>query len=329
MIGKVWLGGGLHSFDTITSVENLLGAWQEFVRGKKTKPDVQEFGLGLMDAILTLHDDLVTDSYHHSPYLKFRINDPKPRDISKTIVRDRLLHHALYRVLYPFFDGKFIADSYSCRVAKGAHRALNRFRAFACQVSKNHTRTCWVLTCDIRKFFASIDHGILNDILEAHISDPDTLGLLSEIIESFSPGLPLGNLTSQLLVNIYMNEFDQFAKRQLKTKHYIRYADDFVFLHQDKGYLEELLPRVGAFLSERLKLNLHPKKVSITTLASGIDFLGWVHFPDHRVLRTTTKRRMIRRVVSGTTDEQAASYRGLLSHGNTKKLISLLPASGA
>ena len=278
-----------------------------------------------MDNIFELHNDLVNYTYKHSPYQAFRINDPKPRQIHKSSVRDRLLHHAVYRVLYPIFDRTFVADSYSCRVDKGTHRALNRFRAFAYRVSKNHHRTCWVLKCDIKKFFASIDQGILIAILKEHISDTDTIWLLSEIISSFystkfGVGLPLGNLTSQLLVNIYMNKFDQFIKHSMKVKYYIRYADDFVILSSDKDYLWELLIKIGDFLKEEMNLNLHPDKISIRTIASGVDFLGWVHFPNHRVLRTTTRRRMERRTVGHPTLGTIQSYLGLLSHGNTRKL---------
>lgn len=278
-----------------------------------------------MDNLLDLHDDLANQTYTHSPYHTFNISDPKPRRISKASVRDRLLHHAVYRILYPFFSRRFIADSFSCQLGKGTHKALNRFRAFAYRVSKNHTRACWVLKCDIRKFFASIDRDVLLDILAKHITDADTRWLLERIIRSFTPGLPLGNLTSQLLVNIYMNEFDQFVKHQLKARHYIRYADDFAVLSHDRGWLMELLPKMGDFLQERLHLDLHPNKVSITTLTSGVDFLGWVHFPDHRILRTVTKRRMFRGLRSrGDSSQTVQSYLGLIGHGNTKKLEKVI-----
>ena len=318
------------SYDDIISLENLLEAWREFLRGKRGKKDVQEFERELMANILALHYDLAAGAYAHGGYSHFKINDPKPRDIHKASVRDRLLHHALYRILYPYFDRTFIADSFSCRLGKGTHKALGRFRAFSRKVSKNDTRTCWVLKCDIRKFFASIDQEILLQILNARIEDARVLALLGNIIHSFhstalGKGLPLGNLTSQLLVNIYMNEFDQFAKHQLKAKHYIRYADDFVFFSQSRGELESLLPHIDHFLQERLVLQLHPDKVFIKTLASGVDFLGWVHFPDHRVLRTASKRRMLRRLTEVEGDEAVvASYRGMLLHGNAKKLGILL-----
>lgn len=325
----------IHTYNHIISLENLLGAWKEFIRGKRNKKDVQEFEMNLMGNILALYDDLQNKTYAHGPYREFNISDPKPRRISKASVRDRLLHHAIHRVLYPFFDRTFIADSYSCRLGKGTHRAMNRFRSFAYKVGKNNTRTCWVLKCDIRKFFASINHEILLNILAAYIPDQNIRWLLNRIVGSFHSGipgvgLPLGNLTSQLLVNIYMNEFDQFAKHTLKTKHYVRYADDFVFMHHDKSLLGERLPRVDDFLQERLCLELHPKKVSIQTLASGVDFLGWVHFPDHRVVRTATRRRMLKRLAKCPSDETVASYRGLLKHGNTVNLSNSLPMiSGA
>lgn len=279
-----------------------------------------------MQNVLELHTDLARSTYQHGGYHHFKIADPKPRDIHKASVRDRLVHHALYRQLYPFFDRTFISDSYSCRKEKGTHKAMNRFRSFANKVSENDTRTCRVLKCDIRKFFASIDQQILLSIVGTYISDTHTVALISNIVGSFNSGtvgkgLPLGNLTSQLLVNIYMNEFDQFVKHSLKTKYYIRYADDFIVFSRDKQYLLKILSYMKVFLRDTLKLALHPNKVSISTRASGVDFLGWVHFPDHRVLRTNMKQRMFRRIEeSDGKPEVVISYLGLLSHGNSYKL---------
>ncbi|MBX4189229.1 reverse transcriptase/maturase family protein [Candidatus Parcubacteria bacterium] len=278
-----------------------------------------------MDNILALHQELKNKTYTHSTYEAFHISDPKPRSIHKASVRDRLLHHAIYRILYPYFDTKFIHDSYSCRLNKGTHRAMNRFKAFTRKVSKNTTKTCWVLKCDIRKFFASIDQEILLKILKKHIQDEDTGWLLERIVQSFhsgveGKGLPLGNLTSQLLVNIYMNEFDQFIKHKLKIKYYIRYADDFVVTSIYRSDMEELVSKIESFLKEELKLELHPDKLFIKTLASGVDFLGWVHFPDHRVLRTVTKRKMLKKFSCDVSKESVASCRGLLGHGNSYKL---------
>ncbi len=279
-----------------------------------------------MDNILALHRDLAAKAYHHSAYEAFSISDPKPRRIHKATVRDRLLHHAIHRILYPFFDRTFIAHSYSCRVGKGMHRALNAFRTFARKASRNHTRTAWVLKCDVKQFFATIDHVTLIALLQAHIQDQEIVDLLAEVIQSFRSGqsgigLPLGNLTSQLFANVYMNRLDQFVKHQLRARHYIRYSDDFVILSDDKAWLQGILPRIDGFLRVELKLSLHPGKVSIQTAASGVDFLGWVHFPDHRVVRTVTKRRMLHRIqLKAGGKETLLSYQGLLSHGNSWKL---------
>jgi len=201
---------------------------------------------------------------------------------------------------------------------------LSRFEQLALRVSENNTRTAWVLKCDIKKFFASIDQIVLLCILRKHIIDRNTLWLLGRVINSFETsfgkGLPLGNLTSQLLVNIYMNEFDQFIKHKLRIKYYVRYADDFVFIFDDKNRLERLIPVVREFLDENLKLTIHPNKIFIKTWASGIDFLGWISFLDHRVLRTATKRRMLKRVAENPKESTVASYLGMLKHGNTHKL---------
>jgi retron-type reverse transcriptase len=321
-----------HTYDDIISVENLLEAWQEFLRGKRHKKDVQEFQLNLMKSIFDLHNELKSKTYKHGPYKHFKINDPKPRDIHKALVRDRLLHHAVYRRLYPYFDSKFIDDSYSCRNYKGTHWALNRFSTMSRKVSKNHTSQCFILKCDIRKFFASVDHIVLMEILHKFIDDSDILNLLQNTIDSFhvreAVGLPLGNLTSQLLVNIYMNEFDQFVKHDLQIRYYIRYADDFVFLNSDKTELEKLIPKISEFLNQKLKLQMHPNKLYIKTIYSGVDFLGWVHFPRHRVIRTATKRRMFRNLEKNDYKNVSfQSYLGLLGHGNGYIIVQNLTSS--
>ena len=309
----------------IASIENLLTAWNEFACGKRKKKDVQEFSMRLMENITALYEDIKIHTYHHGPYHQFRITDPKPRVIHKATVRDRLLHHAIYRILYPIYAKTFIPDSFSCQLNKGTHKAINRFRTYAYIVSKNNTKTCHILKCDIRKFFASINQAILMYILKRRITDSDTLWLIEQIIKSHHSGtsgigFPLGNLTSQLFCNIYLNELDQFIKHTLKTPYYIRYADDFIILSQNKVWLEQQIPRIKNFLHKELKLILHPNKVFIKTIASGIDFLGWIHFPDHRVLRRATRRRMVRRLMENSKQECKASYEGLLRHGNTYKI---------
>ena len=179
-IGKIPVGGGslksrllrimkiqfIHSYIDIISLDNLLLAWREFIVGKKNKKDVQLFSRYLIDNIIQLQQELNNFTHQSSGYVAFNISDPKPRNIHKASVRDRLLHHAIYRQLYPFFDQTFTSDSYSCRDNKGTHKAINKFRSMALKVSNNNTKTCYILKCDIKKFFANINHTTLKDILK-------------------------------------------------------------------------------------------------------------------------------------------------------------------
>jgi RNA-directed DNA polymerase len=309
-----------HEYNSIISIENLLRTWEIFICGKRHKKDVIKFQSELSTNILSLSNDLKQKTYEHGPYVAFNVSDPKPRNIHKATVRDRILHHLIYKELYWYFHYRFIYDSYSCRKYKGTHRALDRFKYFAGKVSKNNTKTCYVLKCDIKKFFANIDHNILINILERHIFDVDILWLIKKIISSFDKGLPLGNLTSQLLVNIYMHEFDMYIKQELRVKYYIRYADDFVILSDSEKYLEEILSKINYFLNDKLRLTLHENKVYIKTYASGVDFLGWIHFLYHRQIRNTTQRKILRMMNGYRRPEVVNSYKGLLKHGNTYNL---------
>ncbi|MFH1790334.1 MAG: reverse transcriptase/maturase family protein [bacterium] len=314
-----------HNYEDVISLDNLILAWQEFIIDKKKKQDVMLFRLNLMDNIIQLHNDLANQTYQHGGYYEFYITDPKKRHIHKASVRDRLLHHAVYRILYPFFDKTFIYDSYSCRKNKGLHKAINQFRRYHRKVSQNDSRPCWILKCDIKKFFANIDHSILFNVLKEYITDTKLLNLLKNIIDSFgvdkqkTRGLPLGNLTSQLFTNVYMNILDQFVKHKLKAKYYIRYADDFVFMADDKKQLNKIIPKIKEFLEKELKLYLHENKLFIESINSGVDFLGWVHFSKYRIPRKKTKARAINRVEEKPVNPTLQSYLGLFSHGNTHK----------
>jgi RNA-directed DNA polymerase len=318
---KIYTG----KFESIFSYQSLFKSWLEFRNGKKKKDDVAEFVLGLSKHIFDLKEEILSGIYHHGGYKYFKIREPKIRDIHKATVRDRIIHHAIYRAVCSYFDRFFIFDSYSCRIDKGTHRALARFRAFSRKESLNNTKTVWVLKGDIRKCFASIDHQILKKIIRRHIKCPKIIRVIDVVIDSFSSGIlgkgiPLGNLTSQLFVNIYLNEFDQYMKRVLKIKKYIRYADDFVIFSRDRNFLENLIPQMKVFLVENLKLELHPDKVFIKTVNSGVDFLGWVHFGKYRILRKSTRNKMYQTIFPETKLEVICSYLGLLSYGNTYKI---------
>ena len=285
-------------FSEMVSVEAVCNAWSEFRRGKMKRSDSLDFSRHLERIIFKLHRQLAAQLYRHSPYQSFFIQDPKARHIRKACVRDRLVHQAVHTALTRIYDPKLIHHVYSSRVAKGTHRAVDALRAMAWKVSKNLCRPCWVLKCDIRKFYDTVDHEILKAILRHTICDEKALWLLNEIIGSFrtegmpGKGLPIGNVTSQIFTNIYLNEFDQFVKHTLKVRYYLRFADDMLFIAPDRDRLQEILNAVGDFLSTKLLLKLHPGKISIRPLSQGVDFLGYGSLPPHRMLRMSTRRRM-------------------------------------
>ena len=290
---------------------------------------MQKFEYSLEDNILRLHEELRTGTYMCDPYTAFIVCDSKPRRIHKASVRDRVLHQAVFRVLYPLFDRRFITDSFSCRVGKGTHRGAARLHYFLRTERAKRRGTVYALKCDIRKFFDSVDQGILISILEKYISDRNTLWLLRRIIGSFSVtagvGLPLGNVTSQLFANIYLHELDSFLKYDVRVDKYARYSDDFAVVSHDRAYLVLIAEMARRFLKHHLNLDLHEKKLIIRKYLQGVDFLGYVLFPTHTIVRTRTKRRMLKRIASGTLNESSLhSYEGMLGHCNGYNLLLLL-----
>lgn len=313
-------------FDDIISIDNLFAAWKTYRNGKQQKGDVQAFQFRLEDNLFRLHDELRTGNYQPSKYQQFLITDPKTRIISKALVRDRLLHQAIYQKLYPVFDQTFIFDSYSCRNGKGTHKAFARLVEKVRIVSRNYTGPFWALKMDIKKFFDSVDHEILIGLLGERVADPLLMGLLKKIIYSFSfspgKGMPLGNLTSQLFANIYLDPFDKFVKHQLKAKHYLRYADDFLVLSSNPGELLGYFVEMNRFLKEKLKLSIHPDKTSLRKLGWGIDFVGYVAFPHHQIPRQKTLKRIYRKVTQldqETLEKALPSYLGYVSHVSSYK----------
>ena len=320
----------------IISAENLFAAWEVFKSDKRNKPDVAEFEQKIEQHIFQLRRDLRDKAYRHGPYYGFWVHDPKRRRIHKATVRDRVLHHAIFRIINPIFEQTFIPTSFSCRIGKGTHKGVESVRDMLRAESKNGAKQCWVLKCDVRKFFDSVDHHILLCILKRRIKDDDTFELMTKIVGSYSAtegkGIPIGNLTSQMFANIYMGELDHFIKHSLRVKRYARYTDDFVIVSSDKNYLENLLLPIQDFLREKLKLELHPQKVTIRKYRQGADFLGYVVLRHHMALRTRTKKRMFRKMaeraalyrrgaISEASFEGALhSYLGVLSHADAHEL---------
>jgi len=323
-------------FNKIISLDNLFSAWDEFKDGKTNRKDVKKFSFDFKSRIFYLHNKLKDKTYEHSVYHSFYVKDPKLRHIHKACVKDRVLHHAIFRILYSIFDKSFIFDSYSCRIDKGTHRAVNRLQYFAKKVSKNNTKGCFVLKCDIKKYFDSINHDILVNLIRKKVKDKNVIWLINIIINSYSTspnsGIPLGNITSQLFANIYLNELDKFIKQELKVKYYIRYCDDFLILDISKDYLENLTQKIRSYLEKELKLFLHPNKVIVRKYRQGIDFLGYIVFSYHRVLRVKTKKRMVRNIeqklsylnqgiiTNKSFNQTVQSYLGVLKHCNSYKI---------
>lgn len=322
-----------------------MSAWKEFSKGKRSKRDVARFELNLENNIFDLYHRLFSLDWKPDPYEMFLVNDPKLRKIHKASVRDRVLYQAVYRVLYQIFDPIFIFHSYSSCDGKGTHAGVSSFERYVRRVSRNYRKNGYVVKCDIRKFFDSIDHRILFGLIERRVKDEKLLILIWKIIDSFSvnletkdgrKGLPLGNVTSQLFVNIYMNELDQYVKRELKAKRYVRYCDDFVIVSESKLYLEFCVRAIGKFCQERLFLDLHPGKVTFRKIHQGIDFLGYVILPYRRVLRTKTRKRMLKKIEKlkilndnrliseAFLKSSVQSYLGVLSHCKSDKIKDLI-----
>jgi len=330
---RIW-----HSnYTEIISLENLFQAWEGFLKGKRKKSDVGVFERRLEDNIFSLHQSLSDKAYKHGSYEEFYVRDPKIRHIHKACVNDRVVHHLVSQALEEIFDPTFYAHSYSCRKGKGTHKAVIAFTKLARKASKNNSSHLFVLKCDVKKFFANVDHYVLLELLKRRIPDEDFLWLLQQVISSFKTendpkGMPIGNLTSQLFANIYLDPLDQYIKHELKVKYYVRYADDFVIMADNQTYLEETLSKIKIFLTEQLKLTLHPNKISIRDYYLGTDFLGYVIFPKFILPRTKTKRRLLRKlreraklikdgaVPLETFDQAMNSYLGYLSHCNSYRL---------
>jgi len=296
-------------FQKICAFENLRSAARKAQRSKRFQTEVAHFNFHLERELYRLQEELQTQTYQPGAYHEFHIYEPKLRKISAAPYRDRVVHHALCNVIEPIFDATFIFDSYACRKGKGTHKAVNRFTEFS-------RKNAYVLKCDIKKYFPSIDHECLKARFRRKIRDAQTLWLMDLIVESSNPqedvqeyfegdnlltsltrkrGIPIGNLTSQFFANIYLNGFDHFVKEALQCRHYIRYVDDFVVLDNDKGRLHETKATIAAYLAG-LRLKLHPHKCQVFPVRTGTDFLGYQVFPTHRRLRASSVRRARRRL---------------------------------
>jgi RNA-directed DNA polymerase len=326
-----------HLYPQITAFDNLYLAFKAARKGKRAREDIAEFEFNLEENLLDLQAELMGETYQPGRYKNFRINDPKPRLISAAPFRDRVVHHALCRVIEPLLDRRFIPDSYACRKGKGTHAAIHRAQEF----SKTYH---YVLKCDIEHFFPRMDHQVLYQQLTRWIADKPTRRLCKLILDGgagihhevepaffvgddlFSAlrprGLPIGNLTSQFWANVYLNPLDHFIKRDLKCPAYVRYVDDFLLFSDNKEYLHRWREEVLGFCAS-LRLTLHEDEAQVFPSETGIPFLGWRVYPDHLRLKRRNGVAFQRRFASLrenlgrgriSRSKFAASIQGWIAH---------------
>jgi retron-type reverse transcriptase len=311
----------------VTDFSSLLAASRQAQRGKRFRENVLRFNYRLEQELLRLQTELQTKTYQPGTYRTFEIKQPKPRLISAAPYRDRVVHHALCNVIFPIFEKTLISDTYANRLGFGSHRALRRFTQF-CRSSK------YVLQCDIKKYFPSIDHEILKEIIRRKIKCPDTLWLIDTIIDNSNPqepsiehfpnddlltpiqrphGLPIGNLTSQFFANLYLNGFDHFIKETLQAPKYLRYVDDFALFSDDLEFLTHARPAIETHLAS-LRLKIHPIKSQCFETRLGAHFVGFRVFPTHTRVRAENLRRARRRF-------HARYAKGEMSHTQIQKSL--------
>jgi RNA-directed DNA polymerase len=342
-----------NQYNSITHPLNIWMAYKQAARGKRYKPAAAYFEYDLEKNLIELEQELTSETYQPGGYHNFHIQKPKRRLISAAPFRDRVVHHALMNVIEPLFERQFIFDSYANRKGKGTHAALDRCTYYL-------RRHKYVMHLDVRQFFPSIDHEILLSILSRTLGDKRVMGLTEKIIASgagvqsgeydmvyfpkddiFSAnrprGLPIGNLTSQHWANVYLNELDQAVKRALKCQAYIRYVDDILLLSDDKNNLHEWRDTIVEFL-QSLRLTIHESKAQPRPSKTGVSFLGFQVFPDHRRLKPANGyafQRRIKKMVAGGKAHREEIQAGLIawlnhaSYGDTWNLrCSILSKAG-
>jgi RNA-directed DNA polymerase len=277
-------------FSQITDIDNLNLAFKKAKKGKSWQYAVKKVESDLLTKLLSIQNSLIDKSFTTSEYKEKIIYEPKKRTIYRLpFYPDRIVQHALMNILEPIWDNIFIFDSYACRKGKGIHAGSKRTMSFLRQ-----NKYC--LKCDISKFYPSIDHNILFDIIKRKIKCKNTLWLIENIIYSYegNTNVPIGNYTSQWFGNLYLNELDYFLKHMYKIKFYIRYCDDFVIFLNDRKFLNDLSQVIKDFL--KIKLNLSLSKCDLFPVSKGIDFLGYRHFQNYILLRKSTALRIKRRL---------------------------------
>lgn len=341
-----------HIFEEIVDFQNLYAAYLEARRNKRYRTDVLVFTKHLERNLITIQQKLIDGTYEVGKYRQFYVYEPKKRLIMALPFSDRVVQWAIYLKLNPIYDKGFIEDSFGCRNGKGTHNAANRLQYWLKQISRHCKETgdkYYYLKLDVKKFFYRVDHDILMSILRRKINDNKLMELLEKIINGKIPfgipfdyagddypmanrlydiGMPIGNLTSQLFANIYLNELDQYCKHILKCHYYIRYMDDIIILDNDKNRLHMLRERIECFINNELKLHLN-NKTAIRPVDLGIDFVGFQMWATHRFLKKKSalkiKRDFTRMKIAYANNKidlddikpSVQSYLGIMKHANT------------
>lgn len=308
-MAKTWRG----LYSQVYAFDSLHAAYCRARRGKRHQAEVLRFECDLEGELIQLQNELIWDQYETGPYRAFWVAEPKRRLVAALPFRDRVLQHALVSVLEPIWEREFIYHSYACRPGKGMHAGVDAAQRWMRSVQREHGQA-YALKLDVRQYFASVDHGVLLGLLARRIRCPRTLALCANILGSWSPGIPIGNLTSQLFANIYLHELDRFAKQDLRVRHFARYMDDVLIVHHDKAHLHGLREQIERFLFDALALHANGKTQVLPVGRLGnpaLDWLGYRLWSTHRRLRSGGVRRMRRRLAW----MQRAHARGELSMG--------------
>jgi RNA-directed DNA polymerase len=326
--------------------EDLVQAYYDCRRNKRNSASARLFEKDMEINLLDLHDDLIAGTYRPGRSICFVVTRPKAREVWAAAFRDRVVHHLMYNHVAPRFYASFIADSCACIPDRGTLYAATRLESKIRSASENWSKPVFYLKCDLANFFVAIDKAVLRKQLQARITEPWWLALATQILmhdpredyETRSPahlfnrvpqhkrlvaqparlGLPIGNLSSQFFANVYLDALDQFAKHRLGAKHYIRYVDDFVFLHESPQQLNEWLAQVEAFLPG-LGAKLNPTKTILQPVDRGVDFVGHVIKPWRRTTRKRSLAQALKRTAAAPAEdlrETANSYFGLLSQAS-------------
>lgn len=307
-------------YQQIISIENLTLADQNARKGKMKQYGVQLHIDCATENLQKLHLTLKNREYKTSEYSTFKVFEPKERDVYRLpYYPDRITHHAIMNILEPIFVSVFSAYTYSCIKKRGIHAAARAVQA----ALKDVPGTTYCLKLDVRKFYPTVDHEILKQLLQRKFKDEDLLWLLDEIIDS-ADGIPIGNYLSQYFANFYLTYFDHWITGEKRVKYYFRYADDIVILSDNKPYLHQILSEIRKYFTEQLNLEIKGNYQVFPVAARSIDFVGYRFYHTHILLRKRIKQNFARMLVKRKNKASIASYYGWAKHANTKNLLKKL-----